>query len=138
MLRTLFSITLKRRISKTENVEMAEKLKAELFETYGEIQKVVLSLIDISLVRWLASKLGAVEVSSLGAEVDIVFDKRECVTDSEVIGEAIFRFKGNCSLDFSKKPTIKFAKHRLCSENFAEVKKFLIETQKIMSKMADN
>lgn len=127
-----------RRISGVENLEMVEKLKTELFDTYGEIPKVVLNLIDIALVRKLASKLGAIEVSSLGAEVDIVFEKREDITENEVIGESIFSLKGICSLDFSTRPLLKFIKNRLCSENFKDTRKFLLETQKVMSKITNN
>ena len=126
-----------RRISIVDSIEMVEKLKSELFETYGEIPKVVLSLIDIALVRQLASKLGAIEVCSSGAEVDIIFEKREDITENEIIGEAIFKMGGTCLLDFSERPKLKFIKNRLCSENFKETKKFLLETQKLMTKMTD-
>ena len=123
-----------KRISTVDSIEAVEKLKAELVQVYGEIPKVVLSLIDIALVRQLASKLRAVEVSSYGAEVDLVFESGSDITTNSDLAETIFRFKDQCSIDTTEKPLIKFIKNRLCSENFAVLKKFLLTYQQIINK----
>lgn len=122
------------RISSVDSVEAVEKLKSELVQSFGEIPKVVLSLIDIGLVRQLSSKIGAIEVSSYGAEVDLIFETKEDIMKNEILGEAIFRFKSNCSVSLNDRPLIRFVKNRLCSENFQDLKKFLLETQKIIYK----
>jgi len=123
-----------KRISTVDSIESIEKLKSELVSVYGEIPKVVLSLIDISLVRQLASKLGAIEVSSFGAEVDIVFENATDITTNSDLAETIFKFRMSCSIDLSSRPLIKFVKNRLCSENFAVLKKFLLTYQEIVGK----
>ena len=123
-----------KRISAVDSIESVEKLKMELTSTYGEIPKVVISLIDIALVRQLASKVGAIEVSSYGAEVDIVFETSEDIMTNSNLAETIFRFKSNCSIDTTDRPLIKFIKNRLCSENFQELKKFLLTYQEIINK----
>ena len=115
-----------KRISTVDSVEAIEKLKSELVQNYGKIPKEVLSLISISLVRQLASKVGAVEVSSFGAEVDLVFEKPEDITANNILGEAIYKFRMNCSIDLSDRPLIKFNKERLCSENFDKLQSFLL------------
>ena len=78
-----------KRISSVDSVEEAEKLKAELTQTYGEIPKVVLSLIDIALIRKISAKLNAIAVTSYGAEVDLVFETKEDVLNQEAL-DAIF------------------------------------------------
>ena len=123
-----------KRISATDSIESAEKLKMELNDTYGKVPQVVLSLIGIALARQTAKKIGAVEIVSSGAEVDIVFDDKAKIVESNVIGEAIYKFRMNCSLDLSNKPMIRFYKERLCSENFEQVKKFLTLAANLQNK----
>lgn len=121
-----------KRISSVDSVESVEKLKNELSQTYGKIPNEVLSLIQISLVRQLASKLGAIEVVSFGAEVQLVFEKPEDITANNVIGEAIYKFRMNCAIDLSEKPMIKFNKERLCRENFEVLQKFLLVSAELI------
>ena len=123
-----------KRISTVDSVESVEKLKIELNQTYGKIPNEVLSLISISLVRQLASKIGAIEVVSSGAEVDIVFEKPEDITSNNVIGETIYKFRMNCAIDLSQKPMIKFNKERLCRDNFDVLQKFLLTSSDIIKK----
>lgn len=121
-----------KRISAVDSIEAVEKLKSELAQTYGKIPDEVLSLVAISLVRQLASKLGAIEVVSFGSEVSIVFETAEDITSNSVIGEAIYKFRMNCALDLSDKPCIKFNKERLCRENFEILQKFLLVSSEII------
>ncbi len=123
-----------KRISAVDSTESAEKLKLELISTYGKIPSVVLSLIGIALARSLAKKLGATQIVSSGAEVDIVFDDKNKIIENNVIGEAVYKFRMNCSLDLSNNPAIRFYKERLCSENFEQVKKFLLVANNILNK----
>ncbi len=125
-----------KRISTILSLEEMEKVKLELVQTYGEIPKVVESLIKISLARQLAKKIGAVEIISFGAEVSVVFDDKTKISESEILGEAIYKFRMACALDFSDKPKIKFDKQRLASENFEELLKFLLICQKLTTKNA--
>ena len=50
------------------------------------------------------------------------------------LAETIFKFKSDCSIDMSDRPLIKFIKNKLCSENFAVLKKFLLTYQQINNK----
>ena len=124
-----------KRIAGIANIEDVAKIQTELTETYGKIPEEVLSLIDVAVIRKLAEKIGAVEIISYGAEIDIVFDDREKITSSQVVAEAIYKFRMDCSIDVSSKPTIKFGKQRTCRENFEILKKFLLLAQKIQEKL---
>ncbi len=119
-----------KRISALESIESLEKLKQELFELYGELPKQVLSLMDIALVRKLAQKLCASEIISFGEEINIIFDKKERIIESETLAEMIYKFRMNCSIDVSSKPMIKFNKERTCRENFEVMKNFLLTANK--------
>ncbi len=127
-----------KRISTVDSVEAREKLKNELTQSYGKIPSEVLSLISISLVRQLASKLGAIEVVSNGAEVQIVFEKPEDITSNNIIGEAVYKFRMNCAIDFSERPNIKFNKERLCRDNFEIMQKFLLVSSEIIKENNEN
>lgn len=127
-----------KRISALSSLEESEKLKVELASAYGQVPNAVLSLIEIALVRKMAQKLGAVEISSLGAEVSIIFDEKEKITESEIIGEAVYKFRMNCKIDMSSRPMITFASERLCRENFEQMKKFLLLTLIIRAKFEEN
>ncbi len=126
-----------KRISTISSIEEVEKVKLELKEAYGEIPRVVENLIKISLARQLAKKLCASEIISFGAEVSLVFDDKSKITDSEVLGESIYKFRMACSLDFADKPKIKFDNQPLASQNFEELLKFLLTSQKISEKFND-
>jgi len=86
----------------------------------------------------MAQAFGAVEISSIGAEVSIIFDDKEKITESEILGEAIYKFRMNCKLDMSSRPMITFSGARLCRENFEEMKKFLLIAMKIKAKNEEN
>ena len=123
-----------KRISSLEDEASVEKLKRELNNSFGEIPKEVLSLIDVALVRKLAQKLSAVEIISFGSEIDIIFDKKESITTSEVILDAVYKFRLSCAIEISDRPMIKFYQEKTCRENFELMKKFLLETRKIQEK----
>jgi transcription-repair coupling factor (superfamily II helicase) len=127
-----------KRISALEDDESVMKLKRELIDVYGNIPNEVLSLMEVSLVRKLAQKLNAVEIISFGAEIDIIFDKKESITDNEFIVDSVYKLRFDCTIDFSNKPMIKFSKEKTCRENFEIVKKFLIETLKLKNKSKKN
>ncbi len=115
-----------KRVSAVDSVEAVEKLKLELSNSYGKPPREVLNLIKVALVRQLAKKLGAVEVSSLGAEVYLIFDDKSKIVDSNILSEAIYKFRMKCSIDLSNRPMVKFKGEKLCSENFEELLKFLL------------
>lgn len=123
-----------KRISALVSVEEVQKIKKELVDSYGKIPSEVESLIDIAFVRKLCQKLGAVEIISFGNEIDIIFDKKEKITESEIIAEAVYKFRLNCAIDIINKPMIKFSKEKTCRENFEVMKKFLILTLNLCDK----
>ena len=127
-----------KRISALESLQSVENLKMELFNAYGKIPNEVLSLIDVALCRKLAQKLNAIEIISFGEEIDIIFDKKESIIESEIVAEAVYRFRMNCAIDVTNRPMIKFNKERICRENFNEMKRFLLETRKIQDKREKN
>ncbi len=129
-------MTCYKRISLLASLEELEKLKGELTESYGKIPEVVLNLMDISLVRQLSGKLNAIEVNSFGAEIRLVFEKKEDILSSEILGEMLFKFRLNCSASLTEKPLIRFNKFKTCSENFTELKKFLLTSKELLNKKA--
>ena len=90
------------------------------------------------MVRKMAQKLGAIEISSMGADVSIIFDDKEKITESEILGEAIYKFRMNCKIDMSSRPMITFAGERLCRDNFEQMKKILHLAMKIKAKIEEN
>ena len=127
-----------KRISEINSTEALEKLKLELKDTYGTIPAPVSNLMEVALVRQLAKKISASEILSFGAEVDLIFDEKEKITESNILGETIYKFRMQCSLDLSGKPTIRFKNEKLCRENFEELKKFLLTANKIMQNQCKN
>ena len=123
-----------KRISAVDSIENAEKLKRELSETYGKVPDVVVSLISIALARQTAQKIGANAIVSSGAEVDIVFDNKTDIMASDFLGDAIYKFRMECSIDLSNQPMIRFYKERLCRENFEQAKKFLMVAASLKDK----
>lgn len=121
-----------KRISEIDSEEAREKLKLELIESYGKIPREVENLLKIGLARQLARKIGGIEISSFGAEVNLVFDDKSRILENTMLGEAVFKFRMKCALDMSKSPTIKFKSEKLCSENFDELIKFLILANNLM------
>lgn len=129
-------MTAYKRISVLSSIEELEKLKSEIKESYGIIPEVVTNLMDISLVRQLSIKLCAIEVNSFGAGVRLVFKNKEDILKSEVLGEALFKFRLNCSVEIAAKPLIVFDKKQTCKENFEELKKFLLTASELLNKKA--
>lgn len=127
-----------KRISALDSLENLDKLKQELEQLYGDLPPAVQSLMDVAFVRKLAQKLSAVEIISFGNEIDIIFDKKERITESEIIAEAVYKFRMNCVIDVSSKPMIKFEKEPTCRGNFEIMKKFLLVCQKISEKLNEN
>jgi len=123
-----------KRVSAISSLEDLEKVKLELNDAYGQIPRPVENLLKIALARQLAKKLCATEIISFGAEVSLVFDEKTKISENAVLGEAIYKFRMDCSLDFSGKPKIKFEKQRLASQNFEELLKFLLLCKKINDK----
>lgn len=127
-------MTLYKRISMLQSDEEIQKLMLELKENFGDVPKVVLNLMDIALVRRLSGELNATEVNSYGAEVSLVFENKDDILKSEILADALYKFRMECSVSGGEKPIIKFNKSRLCSENFALLKKFLLLTRELMNK----
>ena len=127
-----------KRISSVSSLEDVAKLQTELIESYGKIPEATENLIMVSLVRQLAKKLKAVEITSIGSEVDLIFEKATDITSSQVLAEAIYANRFNCSIDMSLKPVIKFNKEQTCMKNFIMLKKFLVAATKLLDKNLTN
>ena len=64
------------------------------------------------------------------------FKNKEDILKSEVLGEALFKFRLNCSVEIAAKPLIVFDKKQTCKENFEELKKFLLTASELLNKKA--
>ncbi len=123
-----------KRISAVDSVLEEEKLKLELLGTYGKIPEETANLISISFVRNLSRKFGAFQIQSSGVAVEMLFDDGKQITESEIFGEAIFKFRLKCSLDLAKVPLIRFSKGKTVKENFEDLKEFLLILENESSK----
>lgn len=115
-----------KRISEVDSVENVQKLVAEISGIYGKIPTVVENLISISLVRKLAQKIAAVEVSASGKNIQIVFNRKEDITENQDIIDVVYKNRMNCTLELGQKPCIVFKSGENESENFELAKKFLL------------
>ena len=127
-----------KRISALDTPQNVDSFMLELSGVYGDVPKEVVSLIEVALCRKLAQKINAIEIISFGEEIDIIFDKKESIIESEIVTEAVYKFRMNCAIDLTVKPMIKFNKEKICRENFNLMKKFLLETLKIREKFDEN
>lgn len=123
-----------KRISAVDSTISEQKLKMELTSTYGKIPDEVENLISISLVRQLAQKINAVEIVSNGTAIDIVFDKKESVTENSALIDMVYKFRMNCTIDVSSKPIIRFKSESRSFDNFMLTKKFLLGYQDLLDK----
>ncbi len=115
-----------KRISSVDSTVSEQKLKAELASTYGKIPSEVENLISVSLVRRLAQKIGATQIVSNGTAIDVVFDKKEDVTENSTLIDMVFKFRLNCTIDVSNKPILRFKSESTSFDNFMITKKFLL------------
>lgn len=96
-----------RRIAETESFEEREKLREELSDIYGAIPVGVSNLIDVALIKKLASGYGAESVVIKRAGAGIHFADARVLREKSVVW-AIQKMSDQCVLSVSDKPSVIF------------------------------
>lgn len=102
-----------------------ERVIHDFTEVFGTPPKMVLNLIDIAYIKAKANILGASSVISSITNFEIVFDSKDKIIGNEEIGELIYKFRFQCSLDFSNGSKICFKRSKNAEENFNLLKEFM-------------
>ena len=107
--------------------EQRTRVENEFESTFGKIPKETTNLIDIAYIKAKVKKLKAVSVVSSHNALEIVFENKDDIIGNEVIGDLIYKFRAQCSLDFSREPKICFKRSQDAMENFNLLKEFVQE-----------
>ncbi|MBR6773450.1 MAG: hypothetical protein IKM16_02165, partial [Clostridia bacterium] len=110
------------RISKVSSVKERENLLADMKDIYGEVPDSVKNLIDVALIKNLASTQGASGITLKRKETALVFDKVADI-DSRIIS-IVNKHDGKVVAD--AKPYVKFP-------SGAKLLKFLLNCQKMQA-----
>lgn len=108
-------------IAEVSDVKMREKLLGEIRDVYGEIPDSVKNLVDVALMKNLASQIKASSVVVKRNERKIIFDKIGDLTNK--VNEIATKYFATLVLD--EKPYLKF-------RNNNDMMKFLINCNKIL------
>ena len=119
-------MTLYQRLAELTGKEEADRLADELREIYGEPPQEVKNLLEIALIKRLASKAGfeRVRVDKKGAELDFA-DKK--YLDNPALFAEMERRKNTCRLDASKKLSVQIGfDGKNASANLHSLENFLL------------
>jgi len=114
-------------IAAIKSDEDRQRVIRDIAEVYGAVPKQTVNLIDIAYMKAKAAKLKASAVVSSMNAFEIVFDSKDKIIKSDIIGELIYKFRAMCSLDFTNGSKICFKKLKSAEENFSLLKEFLNE-----------
>lgn len=109
------------RIAEVCDVKMREKLLGEIRDVYGEIPDSVKNLVDVALMKNLASQIKACSVVVKRNERKIIFDKISDLTNK--VNEIATKYFATLVLE--EKPYLKF-------KNNNDMMKFLLNCHKIL------
>lgn len=112
-------------IADIKDEESMEKVVRDFKEVFGPVPKVVLNLIDVAFIKAKAKKIHAESVISSNTNFEIVFGSKENIIGNEKIGDLIFKFRAQCSLDFTNGSKICFKRSKNAEENFNLLKEFM-------------
>lgn len=112
-------------IASISDDESREKVIHDFSEVFGTVPKVVLNLIDVAYIKAKAGKINAESVISSNTNFEIVFGEKENIIGNEKIGDLIFKFRAQCSLDFTNGSKICFKRSKSAEENFNLLKDFM-------------
>lgn len=121
-------------IATIDSEESLDACLRNMKEKFGEPPQETKNLMNVSLIRNLAKKLGAVEVLSSDKAVELIFDEKTDIIHNSAIAESLYKFVKICSLDMSGLPKIRFAMQQSSVENFKLVREFLIVASKNIKK----
>lgn len=112
-------------IAGIKNDQDKDRVLHDFSEVFGPVPKVVQNLIDVAYIKAKASKLKAKSVVSSLSAFEIVFDSKDKIIGNEEIGELIYKFRFQCSLDFTNGSKICFKRSKNAEDNFNLLKEFM-------------
>lgn len=118
-------MTVYKTIAAIKNDEDRERVIRDLTEVFGTVPIETRNLIDIAYIKAKAVKLGAISVVSSPTSFEIVFDQKDNIIGNELIGELVYKFRNQCTLDFTNGSKICFRKAKNAADNFKLLKEFM-------------
>ncbi len=94
-------------IAEINSLEDEQRVVSSLIDLYGELPMEVENLISIAIIKYLSTKLGAIEICVKRGECKIVFDGLNAFK-VEGLMNALEKYKSQVYPSFSGKPTIVF------------------------------
>lgn len=114
-----------KKISAISNLTDKQSIIEEFTTKLGKPPKEVINLIDIAYLKTLASQLNVQEILCTDMQVYLQFETKENITESEQLGNAIYKYNKQCALEFSDKPKIKFMSLGKSELNYKMVLEFI-------------
>ncbi len=123
-----------KKISAIASSEDMQDVIEEFENGFGKVPEETLNLIDIAYVKNLAGNLKITEFFVSANAAYLQFENREDIMENSILGEAIYKFRNNCSLDLSNEPKIKFASTSSSKGNYLLLKEFVEYANVLMNK----
>lgn len=114
-----------KKISAISSEQDVQEVINEFTTRLGKIPREVTNLIDIAYIKNLASNLKVTEVLCTNNQAHLLFEKRSHIMDNSALGNAIYKFNKNCSLDLGDAPKIKFISTGDNNLNYLLVRQFI-------------
>lgn len=114
-------IDMYKRIASLRDEEEYSDLVEELIDRFGDLPKSVQNIMDIAIIKSLASKVGFSRIKEQSKNLRFEFEDKDLI-DINTISYLTKNFDGELSFDLSQKPSIKLAFER---KNLKEPIEFL-------------
>ena len=114
-----------KKIAAIKSIDDKQELLQEFQSSVGKVPIETINLMDIAYLKNLAGKLKIVEIYSSNSAAYLLFENKDDIFGSEVLGDAIYHFRNNCSLEISASPKIKFINTGSAENNYELIKSFV-------------
>ena len=103
---TIDKIYMYRKIASIENTVQYQEIIDELIDRFGDVPHSVLNIMDVSLIRKMATRLGFKKITEVNGHVELRYDRFEqfSVEKLKAISE---NYKGPLTFDFQGEPRFK-------------------------------
>ncbi len=113
-------------IAEIDSLESEKQFRETLEDIYGKIPTEVNNLINIAVVKMLATKLKVKEVNVRKSSVSLVFSDFK-VFGEEKFNNAMAEFEGNVNISMAVMPTLEFNREELLNSDMLEkIRRFLL------------
>ena len=113
-------------IAEIDSLDSEKQFRETLEDIYGKIPTEVNNLINIAVVKMLATKLKVKEVNVRKSSVSLVFSDFK-VFGEEKFNNAMAEFEGNVNISMAVMPTLEFNREELLNSDMLEkIRQFLL------------